>query len=95
LRGKWPISCQPEFRLNWLIVAKLKARSEASRQKTFLRYFDGKLRFALLASFRSDIFSEIQADYLLATFPARVKISIIKFRTKILPTGSNEAIAVD
>jgi hypothetical protein len=39
-------------------VAKLKARSEASRQMSRISFFDAKLRLALLASLRSAIFSE-------------------------------------
>jgi len=38
-----------------------------------LRYFDAKLRFALLASLRSAIFIEIKMNKLLVTLPARVK----------------------
>jgi len=48
--------------LKWLSEAKQKARSEASRQNISKFYFDAKLRFALLASLRSAIFSEIQID---------------------------------
>ena len=55
-------------------------RSEAKKREAKLRvenknsrYFDEKLRFALLASFRSAIFSKIQVDNKLIIFPARVK----------------------
>ena len=41
--------------LKWLSEAKLKARSEASRQKPKL-IFETSLRFELLASLRSAIF---------------------------------------
>ena len=50
--------------------AKSAKRSFASKIKNS-KYFDAKLRFALLASLRSAVFSEIQVDNLLVTFPAR------------------------
>jgi len=43
-----------------LSEAKQKARSEASRQNISINNFDAKLRFALFASLRSAIFSDIQ-----------------------------------
>jgi len=46
----------------FLIKAKQKARSEASRQNYNKKYFDAKLRFALFASLRSAIFSDIQVN---------------------------------
>ena len=48
-------------------------RSEASRQNIAILILDAKLRFALLASLRSAIFSEIRYGNYLVTFPARVK----------------------
>ena len=54
-------------------------RSEAKRREAKLRVkisrtliFDGKLRFALLASLRSAIFSEFLMDNILVTLPAGV-----------------------
>jgi len=67
-------SCQFELSKNWLSEAKLKARSEASRQISNSRYFDAKLRFALFASLRSAIFYKIKIDNELVIFPVRVKI---------------------
>jgi len=46
-------------------------RSEASLQKSNVRYFDAKLRFALLASLRSAIFGKTEANNQLVTLPAR------------------------
>jgi len=48
-------------------------RSEASRRNIKKIIFNAKLRFALFASLRSAIFSLIQVDSELVTFPARVK----------------------
>jgi len=57
----------------WLSEAKQKPRSEASRRNIKKIIFNAKLRFALFASLRSAIFSLIQVDSELVTFPARVK----------------------
>ena len=53
---------QVKFMSHWLSKAILKARSEASRQLSFILIFDAKLRFALLASLRSAIFREAKVD---------------------------------
>jgi hypothetical protein len=57
-----------------LIVAKLKARREASRQNVpiFFFNFDAKLRVAFLASLCSAIFSGNNRDKELVTLPAGV-----------------------
>jgi len=51
--------------------AKNAKRSFASKIKK-MKYYDAKLRFALLASLRSAIFCETELDKKLVTIPARV-----------------------
>ena len=67
-----PINCLLEFRLKWLSVAMLKARSEASRQFVSNFIFYAELRFALLASLRSASFCGNQVN-LFSTFSKMVK----------------------
>ena len=47
------------------------------------KYLDAKLRFALLASLRSALFSEIKGDNKLVTLPAVDKIHLI-YKIKII-----------
>ena len=55
-------------------MAKLKARSEASRQNILNSIIDAKLCFALLASLRSAIFIKNQVDNQLVILSAEVKV---------------------
>ena len=48
--------------LKWLSLASLKARSESSVKLSQNFIFDARLRFALLASLRSAIFSKNKED---------------------------------
>ena len=51
-----------------------RSEAKSAKRKIYqILIFDGKLRFALLASLRLGIFSETQVDNLLVTWPAEVK----------------------
>ena len=54
-------------------MAERSEAKSANQNISNLRYLDAKLRFALLASLRSAIFSETELDNSLDTFPALVK----------------------
>jgi len=59
MRVNCPVICPLYFRKKWLSEAKLKARSEVSRQNIPNIIFGQTLRLTLSASPRSAIFSKI------------------------------------
>jgi len=64
--------------LKWLSLAKLKARSEASRQEKKLITFVAKLRFALLASLRSAILAKLKKRTIWLLYPQGLEIEKLK-----------------
>ena len=66
-----------------LNLFKINERSEAQLRVKFnnRRYFDAKLRFTLLASMRSAVFTVIKVDNKLVIFPARVKLPCLKYES--------------
>ena len=70
-------------------------RSEASRQKTKLKLFDAKLRFALLALLRSAIFSEFKEDKLLVILTSGARkafLASVNFAIKALFLSENRKL---
>ena len=85
-RVKLPISCLLQFSWKLLNVAKLKAWSEAWRQKSKLEIFWREaLTRLFLASLRSPTINKIKVEILFVTFCAGVKAGTDNNNKKAVP----------